>query len=58
MKVVKCILKPSRIAGFKEEFIYLEPKMIKPNNNNNNINNNYDNLYKDKERLLIIVILK
>ena len=31
-------------SGFKEEFTYLEPKMIKPNNN---INNN--NLYKDKE---------
>ena len=27
-------------SGFKEEFTYLEPKMIKPNNNNNNNNNN------------------
>ena len=31
-------------SGFKEEFTYLQPKMIK---RNNNINNN--NLYKDKE---------
>ena len=30
--------------GFKEEFTYLEPKMIK---HNNNISNN-NNLYKDK----------
>ena len=29
-------------SGFKEEFTYLEPKKIKPNNNNNN-------LYKEKE---------
>ena len=28
-------------CGFKEEFTYLEPKKIKPNNNNN--------LYKNKE---------
>ena len=28
-------------CGFKEEFTYLEPKKMKPNNNNN--------LYKDKE---------
>ena len=43
MKVVKCILKPSRIVVLKEEFTNLVPKMIKPNNDNNN------NLYKDKE---------
>ena len=29
-------------CGFKEEFTYLEPKKIKPNNNNNN-------LYEHKE---------
>ena len=33
--------------GFKEEFTYLEPKIIKSNNNNNNNNN----LYKDKETI-------
>ena len=32
---------------FKEEFTYLKPKMIKPNNNNND--NQNANLYKDKE---------
>ena len=40
MKEVKCISKLSRIAGFKEEFTYLEPKKIKTSNNNNN------NLYR------------
>ena len=33
--------------SFKEEFTYLDPKKIKPNNNNNNNNNN--NLCKNKE---------
>ena len=33
----------------KEECTYLEPKMIKPNNNINNNNNN--NLYEDKETI-------
>ena len=35
-------IKALKNSGFKEEFIHLEPKMIKPNDNNNN-------LYKDKE---------
>ena len=29
------------ISGFKEEFNYLEPKKIKPNNDNNNNNNRF-----------------
>ena len=40
MKVVKCILKPSRKVVLKREFTYLEPKKIIPNNND---------LYRNKE---------
>ena len=38
MKEVKCILNLSRKSDFKEEFTYLRPKKIKPNNNKNDNN--------------------
>ena len=44
MKVVKGTLKLSRIVVFKDEFTYLKPNKIKPNNNNDDD----DNLYKSK----------
>ena len=37
----KMYMESLKNSGFKEEFTYLEPKKIKPNDNNN--------LYKDKE---------
>ena len=41
----KMYIEALKNSGFKEEFTYLEPKMIEPNDNINNTNN----LYKNKE---------
>ena len=38
----KIYIEGRKNSDFKQEFTYLEPKKIKPNNNNND-------LYKDKE---------
>ena len=41
---IEIYIEAHKNSGFKDDFTYLEPKMIKTNNN---IKNN-DNLYKDK----------